>query len=57
MVTAIIGIIIGALVLLAGLYYLVKEKRDPESKTIYGIIAAAGAVIAVVSAVILITRL
>ncbi len=32
MVYKIIGLIIGLLVLIAGIYYLVKEKNDPESK-------------------------
>ena len=34
MAIKIIGLIIGILVLCAGLYYLIKEKRDPESKKI-----------------------
>lgn len=34
MVTKIIGLIIGVLVLGAGLYYRAKEKHDPESKKI-----------------------
>lgn len=32
MTVKIIGLIIGILVLCAGIYYLVKEKHDPESK-------------------------
>jgi ABC-type antimicrobial peptide transport system permease subunit len=47
MTIAIIGIIIGVLVFGAGIYYLTKEKEDPESKKIYSIIAAVGALIVV----------
>lgn len=45
--------IIGILVLAAGLYYLKAEKNDPESKKIYTAVSAAGAVIAVVCALLL----
>lgn len=47
MVFKIIGLIIGLLVLIAGIYYLVKEKNDPESKKIYSIISAFGALVSV----------
>ena len=57
MVIGIIGIIIGLLVLGAGIYYLIKEKNDKESKKIYGITSGIGAVIAVVAVVILITHI
>ena len=57
MVIGIIGIIIGLLVLGAGIYYLIKEKDDKESKKIYGITSGIGAVVTVVAAVILITHL
>ena len=57
MVIGIIGTIIGLLVLGAGIYYLVKEKGDPESKKIYSIVSAVGAVVAVISAVVLVTHL
>ena len=53
MVIKIIGLIIGILVLGAGVYYLAKEKHDPESKKIYGVISAVGAVIAVAAAILL----
>ena len=46
MTTKIIGLIIGILVLAAGLYYLKAEKNDPESKKIYTAVSAVGAVIA-----------
>ena len=54
MVVKIIGIIIGVLVLIAGLYYLVKEKGDGESRRIYTVISIVGAVIAAVCAILLI---
>lgn len=56
MVIKIIALIIGVLVLGAGLYYLSKEKHDPESRKIYGIVSAVGAVIAVVAAVLLLVQ-
>ena len=52
MAVKIIGIIIGILVLGAGIYYLAKEKHDPESRKIYTIVSAAGAAAAAVCAVL-----
>ena len=49
-----IGLIIGALILGAGIYYLVKEKADPESRKIYTIISIIGGVIAAACALLLI---
>ncbi len=49
----IIGLVIGVLVLGAGIYYLVKEKNDPESKKIYTVVSVIGGVIAAVCAVLL----
>lgn len=54
MVVKIIGLIIGILVLCAGLYYLIKEKHDPESKKIYSIVSVIGGVICAVCAVLLV---
>ena len=51
MVIKIIAIIIGILILGTGLYYLSKEKHDPESRKIYGVISAVGVVGAVVAVV------
>lgn len=48
MAVKIIGLIIGILVLCAGLYYLIKEKHDPESKKIYSIVSVIGGVICAV---------
>ena len=45
MVIKIIAAIIGALIFGAGLYYLVKEKQDKESRKIYTITSAIGGVI------------
>lgn len=49
-----IGLIIGILVLGAGIYYLVKEKADPESRKIYTIVSIIGGLIAIVCALLLI---
>ena len=54
MAIQIIGLVIGALVLGAGLYCLVREKKDPESKKIYGTVSAVGGVIALICALLLI---
>lgn len=43
----IIGALIGLLIFGCGLYYLVKEKEDKESRTIYTITTIVGAVIAI----------
>lgn len=53
MATKIIGLIIGVLVLGAGIYYLVREKHDPESRKIYSVISVVGAVIAAACALLL----
>lgn len=45
MTITIIGILIGALILGAGIYYLVKEKEDKEARKIYTITTVAGALI------------
>ena len=39
MIVKIIGLIIGLLVLGAGICYLVKEKQDPESRKIYTVVS------------------
>lgn len=48
MTVSIIGIIIGVAVLGAGIYYLVKEKNDAESKKIYSVVSALGALLTLV---------
>lgn len=54
MAVKIVALVIGLLILCAGLYYLAKEKSDPESKKIYSVISAVGAIISVVCIVLLI---
>ncbi len=56
MITGIIGIIIGLMVVIAGIYYL-KNDKEENSKKIYGTISAIGAVVTIVSAVILISNI
>lgn len=57
MVVKIIGTLIGALILGAGLYYLIKEKNDKESRNIYGIISSIGGIIFIVMLVLTILTL
>ena len=49
-----IAIIIGILIFGAGIFYFSKEKDDPESRKIYGIISVIGAVIAAGAAALMI---
>ena len=53
MTIKLIGLVIGVLVLGAGIYYLTQEKHDPESKKIYTALSAAGAAIIAVCALLL----
>lgn len=46
-ILAIVGILIGLIILAAGIYYLVKEKSDKESRKIYSIVSVIGAVITI----------
>ena len=57
MVIGIIGIVIGLLVLGAGIYYLIKEEDDKESKKIYGITSGVGVLATVTSIVILVVHM
>lgn len=57
MVTRILGIVIGAAILAAGLYYLIKEKNDPQSRKIYLIMSLIGGGVAVLSTVLLVLLL
>ncbi len=54
MAVKIIGLLIGILVLGAGLYYRGQEKHDPESKKIYTVVALVGLAVTAVCAVLLI---
>ena len=56
MILGIIGIIIGILVLIAGIYYLAADKEE-NAKKIYGTASAVGAIITAVSVFILISNL
>lgn len=47
----VIALVIGILILAAGIYYFSTEKHDPESRKIYGAAIAAGVVVAVFGAV------
>ena len=53
MAIKIIALAIGILLAVAGVFYLVKEKEDPESRRIYTIATIVGIAVAVVSAVLL----
>ena len=53
-VVKIMGLIIGLLILCAGINYLAKDKNDPESKKIYLVISAIGAIIFVVCILMLV---
>ncbi len=53
MAVKIIGLIVGVLVLGTGIYYLAKEKHNPESKKNYAVVSAAGRILAAVCAVML----
>ena len=52
MLTRISGLIIGLLVLGAGIYYLAKEKHDPESKKLYTVVSVIGGAVTIVCAVL-----
>lgn len=54
MTSKIIALIIGVLILGAGIYYLAKEKEDPESKKIYSIISVIGLIITIGSIVFMV---
>ena len=57
MIISILGTLIGAAVTGVGLYYLKKEKDDPESRKIYSVISGVGAVVLIIAAVKLILQL
>lgn len=48
MIFNIVALLIGLMILGAGIYYLMKEKEDKESRKIYGITILVGAVITVI---------
>ncbi len=57
MALSVIILVIGVMIFGAGVYYFAKEKADAESRKIYGITSAVGAVIVVVGVVRLAMRL
>lgn len=56
MIVGILGILIGLGILGAGIYYL-KTDKEENARRIYGTVFAVGAVIAIVSVIILISSL
>ena len=44
MIGTIVALVVALAVLCGGLYYLTKEKKDKESRKIYGIISTIGAI-------------
>lgn len=57
MLIPILALFIGALILCFGVYCRIKESSDAESRKIYTIAAATGAVITVASAIYLVVTL
>ena len=53
MTIKIIALVIGLLILCAGLYYLKSEGKDPESRRIYTITSVIGGAIAAAAALLL----
>ena len=53
MIIKIIGLIIGIMIAVAGIYYYIQEKEEASYRRIYGTAAIVGAVIAVIAAVML----
>ena len=47
MILNIIGLAIGLLVMIAGIYYLKKEKNDADSKKIYTVTTVVGVIIVI----------
>lgn len=47
MIFNVIGILIGLAILIAGVYYFIKEKADRESRKIYSVVSVIGALILV----------
>lgn len=45
MIFNVIALVIGILILAAGIYYFSKEKHDAESRKIYGAAIAAGVIV------------
>ena len=56
MIINICAIVIGLLIMGAGIYYLMKSKDDAEAKKIYAITTAIGAVMSVIAVIVLVVR-
>lgn len=54
MMFSIIGMLVGFMILVGGLYYIIKEKNDKESRKIYGIASIVGAAILLLEAIYLV---
>ena len=53
MIFKLIVLVVGLLLLGAGIFFLAKEKHDPESRKIYSVVSAVGAVMTIVAALLL----
>ncbi len=51
MLFSVIGILIGIIIFIGGMYYYIKEKSDIESRKIYGIASVIGIVICFVASI------
>ncbi len=47
MIFNVIGILIGLAILIAGVYYFIKERADRESRKIYAVVSVIGVLILV----------
>ena len=45
MIGTIIGLLAGLAILIAGIYYLIKDKNDAQSRKVYSVFIVIGAVI------------
>ncbi len=52
-----IGVVIGALILVAGIYYFVKDRNDLESRKVYSIISGIGGIVFIGMLIKLLTEL
>lgn len=48
MILNVIGLIIGVLIMVAGIYYLAKEKNDADSRKIYTVTTIVGIIVVAV---------
>lgn len=54
MTLSIIGLIIGVMILAAGLYFFIQDKDDSESRRIYATASGAGVLIGIIAVITLI---